>query len=152
MKMLFLFFLLLQVSAVSAQNIFISVTQELNFGDFYLLNSSQNATIRVAPTGEWSNTGNATQINPNHSPAIFSISTDSTTPIMVQVHTTPGVMTNSEGLQVELLSEETNTVYTLQKDHSLEIPIGGILKIHNGEALNGTFSGNLSLWATIINE
>lgn len=152
MKILFLFILLIHVSPLPAQNIFISVTQELNFGDFYLLNSSQNATVRVSSAGEWTHSGNARQINSNHSPAIFSITTDSKIPITIQVHTTPGLMTNSKGLHLALLSEDTKTFYTLQKDRPLKIPVGGILKIDNGDALNGAFSGNLSIWVTIINE
>lgn len=137
----------------TAQNIFVSAEQELSFGDFYFSGKS-GGTVSISNTGLWSSTGNVHQINSTYQPAGFIISTDSRTPVKIQVDAPTGILTNSEGRSMSLTLNEVDIMYhSIQEGSPAQVFLGGTLEI-DPEAVSspGGYSGNVSIRVTIYNE
>lgn len=154
MKTLLLFFFFLSGHFLFGQEVSVSVLQDLSFGDFYVAQGSGNATVTVGSNGSWSYTGEVYQVNQNHKPAIFSISTESSAPIKIQVHTNSADMSNATGTRLLLSAEETSTrIFTIQKGAPLTLPVGAELHLSGGAGSDaGVFTGDFRLWVTVLNE
>lgn len=137
----------------TAQNIFVSAEQELSFGDFYFSGKS-GGTVSISNEGIWSSTGNVHQISSTYQPAGFIISTDSRTPVKIQVEAPTRIPTNAEGKSISLTLNEVDTMYhSVQEGSPVHVFLGGTLKI-DPEAVSspGGYSGNISIRVTIYNE
>lgn len=151
---IFLLIFLALVSRISiAQNIYISTEQELNFGDLYL-SGTAGGTISISSTGEWTSTGEVHLLNPLHHSAAFVLSTDSPTPVQVQVETPLTILTNQKGNKMSLQLDATgSTQHTLQQGFPKHISLGGTLTIDpDSKSSPGDYNGSVLIRVIIYNE
>ena len=152
---LILFVLLFFVCAIArSQNINIAVEQNLFFGTFYFSSGTDSGTVSLSNNGEWSSTANIHQLRSNHQPAIFNISTESQTPIIVGVMVITGTLNNANGHAISLNPQDSGIQFhKVQRGFPITISIGGSLKITpKNENYQGDYQGSISITGTIYDE
>lgn len=146
-------FLLLLVTNLMGQNIYVYADQELNFGEFYLSNNARGE-VTISKTGDLTSSGNINLLNSTHHPAVFMISTDSLEPIKVEVEAFVQKLHNQEGneMYITLLSFEP-MVYLLQAGFPVQISVGATLILNSAIASSsGNYRGSISLSVNTLNE
>lgn len=136
-----------------SQNIHVFPEQPLTFGEFYFSGSS-GGTIDVTASGDWVASGEVHQLHPTHQPALFTITTDSQTPVYIQVEIYSGNLQDQEGNKLRLIPEQPeNYTFSIQQGKPLKLHIGGRLEIEPGAVSGGgNFSGDFSIRAILVNE
>ena len=153
MKALQFSFLLLFLVSLngSAQNISVVAEQGLKLGTFYITGTS-SGSVSVNSTGSWSASSNIHSVNSTHSAAVFTLSTDSTEPINVQVDQPGAYLMNSKGdkLFLETTYASPQTV-SIQQGVPAQMHLGGTLTV-DAQAAPGDYTGELFVTFSIHNE
>jgi len=151
LKSLLLVLLFFVCSTARSQDIYITVEQNLVFGDFYLSSGTDSGTVSVSNNGEWSSTGNIHQLLSNHQPAVFNISTKSKTPVNVRVEVMTGTLSNENGYTISLNPQDSGVQFCkVQKGLPVTISIGASLEITpKNKNDQGDYQGNISITATV---
>lgn len=153
MKFFCIFFLSLMAVTSPAQNIYITTEQDLNFGEFFM-SGPAGGTIQISDSGAWNSSGEIQLLNPSHQPAVFLLSTDSPTPVEVQVETPSTNLTNAYGKKMILqLNSPGFTSHTIRLGVPKRITLGGTLSM-DAEIGNspGAYSGSILIRVMIYNE
>ncbi|AFU69868.1 hypothetical protein P700755_003218 [Psychroflexus torquis ATCC 700755] len=151
LKSLILALLFLVCSTVRSQNIYITVEQNLVFGNFYLSNGTDSGTVSLSNKGEWSSSRNIHQLLSNHQPAVFNISTKSKTPVNVRVEVMTGTLSNENGYTISLNPQDSGIqFYKVQKGLPVTISRGANLEVTpKNKNYRGDYQGNISITATV---
>lgn len=137
----------------NAQNVHISTEQDLRFGDFHM-SGNFGGTIMVSDSGAWNSSGDIQLLHPTHQPAMFLLSTDSLTPIEVQIETPTSTLSNFEGKKMTLrLNSQGITSHTISQGNPKHLTLGGTLSM-DAEIGNspGEYNGNTLIRVMIYNE
>lgn len=144
---LFLVFLYLMAANLTAQNIYIYPEQALEFGDFTA--SDAGGTVTISSNGDRSSTGTTQLLNSTFHPAVFRISTDSTSAMEILVEVFREALINSEGTSMVLASvSPSSQIYILQAGKPVKVVVGGTVQIDSENFSSGAFFGNISITVT----
>ncbi|HSP12961.1 MAG TPA: DUF4402 domain-containing protein [Salegentibacter sp.] len=136
-----------------AQNIQISTEQDLHFGEFHM-SGNTGGTVMVSDSGAWNSTGGIHLLNPTHQTAVFLLSTDSPTPVEVQVETPSSSLSNADGKQMTLrLNSQGITSHIISQGNPKNIALGGTLSMDAEIGISpGAYTGSVLLRVMIYNE
>lgn len=137
----------------SAQNIYISTEQDLRFGDFHMPGNT-GGTVMISDSGAWNSTGGIQLLNPTHQTAVFLLSTDSPTPVEVQVETPSATLSNANGKKMTLrLNSQGITSHLISQGNPKNISLGGTLSMDADIGISpGDYTGSVLLRVIIYNE
>lgn len=148
-------FVLLWASStfVWAQSITATNDQGLGFGDF-TQTADPGGTITISNTGVRSATGNVVLLGSTYFYAIFSITTDSATPVTVTIDQPTATLSGSNGgtmsLQIGIADPQSPSVSQMAP---AEVHIGGTITLGTRlENPPGSYSGNVLITFTVNNQ
>lgn len=143
------------VQVVSSQTISVTTDQGLGFGSFSQT-SDLGGTVTISNTGARSSTGSVTLLESSSAYfySIFTITTDSATPVMVTIDEPTATLTGSNGGSMSLqmgISDPGSP--TVSAGSPAEVHIGGTLTLGaSSENPPGTYSGDVLITFTINNQ
>lgn len=126
-----IFFCFLISKNLSAQQVSVSSTGNLNFGSFSVGNGG---TIKIAPDGSPSTTGDIILLNFRtiRSTATIALSTKANKGVLVTVSANPITLTGPGGSSLQLSVSFDRTSLILYKDSTEYIQMGGTLTVGPG--------------------
>lgn len=143
------------LSAGTAQTIAVTSEQGLSFGDF-TQTSDLGGTVSISNTGARSSTGSITLIGSSSASfySIFSITTDSATPVTVTINEPTAILSGSNGGTMSLtLGVSDPEAPSVSSVSPAEVHIGGTLTLGSrAESPPGTYAGNVLITFTINNQ
>ena len=143
------------LSEVAAQTIAVTSEQGLSFGDFTPINDL-GGTVSISNAGVRSSTGSISLIGSSSAffYSIFTITTDSTTPVTVTINEPTGILSGSNGGTISLtLGVSDPEAPSVSSVSPAEVHIGGTLTLGSrAENPPGTYDGNVLITFTINNE
>ena len=144
LKMIFLGLLFLLAANLSAQNIYIYPEQALEFGAFTV--GEAGGTVTVSEAGERTSSGTIQLLNSEYHSAIFTISTDQSTPIEVTVEVSREPLVNADGTAMIMASvSPAAETYILQAGKPVQVRVGATIQLNSGANSAGEFQGNVSI-------